>query len=258
MNSSDNAYIEVLQERMQKIQERKRRLQEKKKSLLSINNIIDKEISGLDVEYNKLKEEVDAHAARITIGDLGEKALSIYDEKYASNEDKIKKYSEEIQRLNDTKSGMQTMHAKNVIDRKIKHINDKIAKLKSKNVNIGKTQRTLLLPKYKVIHRKENKINRAEGVVNFNQSRVDDNQMLKEAIGENAWFKSTRERYYDIKGMYYKKQLDKSKAHLDKMKDKYSDVRVHGGRIMDLPRRAVDRIRRATPAPSGPTPAPAV
>lgn len=258
MNSSDKVYVTILKDRMTKIQERKKRLEDKKKSLLSINSIIDREINGLDVEYEKLKKEVDTFTSRIALDDVSENSLSMLDDRYSANEDTIKKYNEEIKKLNDTKSNMQSSHGKKVIDRRIKHINGKIEKLKNKNVKIGKAQRMILFPHYDLMHYRENKINYAEGAVNFNQSRVDDNQRLKDSIGENAWFKSARERYYDIKGMYYMKKLDKSKAHLDKMKNKYSQIRVNGGRVMNLPRRIVNNLRGANPVPSGPTPAPAI
>ena len=57
------------------------------------------------------------------------------------------------------------------------------------------------------MHRKQNKVNRAEAVVQYNQAKLADNAVLKSAIDDKALFKGVREKYYDIKGVFHQKNL---------------------------------------------------
>lgn len=257
MNSSDQAYYKILKERMDKITEQIKKLQSKKVSLLSFNNLIDIKIKGLEVEYGKLKEQIDTKADRVEISNRGEKALTRLDDKALSNEEKKQEYQNTINELNNLKAGIATKHGKAVIDRKIKRINDKIKNLNNKNVRIEKIQRSLLYPKYLYRQHRQRKIDKAEGRVLFNEARYSDNEILKQTVDPNTKLGALKTSIYDIKGMFYLKRLERSNKLLEKMNNKYSPTKAKGARVVNIKKKLRDKLRSITTPEPTHTPAPA-
>ena len=261
MNSSDQAYNRILEDRMKRISEKINKLKSKKVSLLSFNNLIDIKIKGLEVEYNKIKEELKAKESRMELGSTGEMFLNDYDEKYTENVEKQKDLQKKVSDLQNMLKGsdaIQTRAGRREVERRITRLNNKIDRLKDKNVGIGKVQRAFLYPKYLYQHRKQRKIDRAEGKVLFNEARVNDNEKLKQSVDRDTVVGSFKGMIYDIKGVFYKKRYDRAKGLLERMNNKYNPTVVRGARVIPINRNVRNNINNAAQQPPAQAAAPAV
>lgn len=255
MNSSDQAYIDILQGRLQGIDDELNELNSKKRTIFTHDSSLDKRILALNIEKQKIQDEITAYTAssRVHLGTAGEKVIAGYEKRFTDNEAKQQEAQDAINDLNSKLGTVTTRTAKRKISKQIESKQKELEKLQKKGAKIQKNQRRLLLPKYISIHRKQNKVNRAEAVVQYNQQKLDDNTILKSAIDDKALFKGVREKYYDIKGVFYQKNLDRSQRHLNRLNNRTATPRVRGARVMNLGRNMVNnfknRVNRAFGAP---------
>ena len=142
---------------------------------------------------------------------------------------KIKKYENIGTQLETIKSSLTSgscreKHVQSLIDKN----KAKIERLKGKKIKIIGKQRTLLWPKYKKDNKKNIRVSRAEGKLNYKQTELSEiNAMAKLPHGFSPT-KTIASAYYKTYGFFYKKNVAHYQKHVDKLKNK--PAKVHGAR----------------------------
>ena len=84
-----------------------------------------------------------------------------------------------------------------------------------------------MYPKFVIEAKKRSMLSQAEGKVQAYESRIRDNEKLNDELsaifGDNI-VNDIRERFYDLKGAYYQKRLERSRAILEAMQQKDSEM----------------------------------
>ena len=250
MLSSEMTQLRLLEDRKKLVNAKISALRKKKMSFISINSLIDIEINKLQVESRNLDEEIKKYKEETNVEKSANEAISFADRKYNSNTEKEEKYKKIISELNGISSGLETRHGKAVLNRKISHYEKKIARLNKCNVFIGKVQRTIKYPKFRIQELKKERLYRAEGKVLYNESQIKDNEKLKEAVVDGSLFSSFRKNYYDHRIEHYRRQLANSQDRLARKKNSANKVTVKGGRVMPLKKKIKETLNNInTPEP---------
>ena len=250
MLSSDMAQLKLLEDRKKQADNKINELRKKKMSFISLNSLIDIKINQLQIESRNLGEEIKKFKEEAEVEKSADEKISLINQKYNSNVEKEEKYTEIVKNLKEMNKDVETRHGKAVLNRKIKHYEKKVERLKGRNVFIGKVQRTIKYPKFRIQELKKERLYRAEGKVLYNESQIKDNEKLKEAVVDGSLFSSFKKSYYDQKIEHYRRQLSYSQDKLARMKNKENKVTVKGGRVMPLKKKIKEKINSInTPEP---------
>lgn len=244
MSNADNEYKKILEDQMKKIQERINVLKskEEKLDLFSHNSTT---IKGLELEYENLKERVENYTARDSLSDFVEGKLSTLDKIYDKRNDKQEGYKEQIEELQSIKNNLETARARKKVDKKIANIEKKIKRLQKSKGFYGGIQRTIMYPKYRLDIKKANLLSHAYGRVENYEQKLRDNDAIKEMFDPNKLTDTIKERFYDLKGAYYRKRLERSEAILNEMMDKKNIVTMYGSRVTSIGKNRLNNIRNS-------------
>lgn len=231
MGNADLEYKAILEDRQKKIQRKIKELKRKEKGVFgSRNSII---IKGLEKEAEEIKKLIENYEDRVTFGDTFESGLESLNNMRSKREDKRIEYQNKINELKEIRAKLETTKSRRDVDKKIAHYNKKIKALQKSDVRFGKVQRTLMYPKSRYKLKKINMMARAEGRVAYYEDKIKDNEELKAMFKDNL-IDTLKERVYDLKGLYYRKRLARSRAILADMQGEDSIVKYVGARITSI------------------------
>ena len=253
MLSSEMSQLRLLEDRKKQVSNKISALSRKKISFISLNNLIDIQINKLQVESRHLDEEIKKYREEVKVEKSADEIISFADKRYNSNKEKEKKYQEIINELNGVSKGVETRHGKMVLNHKIKDYEKKIDRLKGRNVFIGKVQKTIKYPKFRIAELRKERLYLAEGKVLYNEAQIKTNEKLKEAVVDGSLFNSFRKSYYDQRIEHYRRQLKYSQDKLARMQNRANHVNVKGGRTMPLNKKIKEKINnfnRQEPIPA--------
>ena len=220
----------------------------KSKSGRDITGHVSTTINGLEIEIEELRRISAELGSRTPLNGLSESSIAFLDDRRDANEDKQNKYQERIAELQEMKSQLKRRSAKFITDKRIEHLQKKIKKLQERDCFCGSIQRKIMYPRYLVEAKKRNLLSHAQGRVQDYENRIHDNEMMSENLDEmfgDSIFNGARQVIYDIKGMYFRKRLERSQAILAEMQDSNNIVSMYGARVTSLSRGQLDRIRQA-------------
>lgn len=232
MNSSDSEYKKIVEERIKSINEEIEKLKNRR---IAIFRDIDAEIKGLEVEREDLRKKLNEPREKLPNENI-ELFLSSTDTRYKNNIKTQKTYQEQINYLNKLKSDLESKRQRAKIDRKIGRINQKIEKLKSKNIKLGKQQRIMMYPKYKRELIKNGLLRRQEGRIEYNKSMIKDNETLANSMNTEKISGLIGKIVYDRRAERYRKRAERSKALLEEMKTHNTIIGIRGSRLIYIPK----------------------
>ena len=243
MISLDLAYKEVLEERIKDINLEIEKLRKRDDSLFALHTQIANRIKGLQIEREKLTEEIKHNAVRDILSEGKESAVSKNDEMYKKNEKQQEDLKKRIDELKDAKSHVEGKHANKVLDRKIRRLENKINLLKDKNVILVKRQRKIIFPKSRKILKKQREISLQEGKIKNYVAMVNDNNVLKGTLSESG-FDSIKGYIYDRKINRYNRKIEKANEIINKIQNRESSAHVSGARRVYVKKTLADRLRK--------------
>ena len=257
MNSSDLAYKKILEDRMKNINESISKLRKSDEKVFAMHTQIESKIQGLQIEYNKIKKELDEYSEREKLGTTRENAISYFENKYEKKNQKQEEYQERLDELRELKKNVSGYHANKVLDRKIKNLEEKIKDMKQKKVSIVKSQRRIMYPKYKKELKKQRRISLQEGKIQNYESKLKDNEYLRQTINEKSIFAPIANIVYDIKEAKYKRKINRYNEVLNKMQNSGKTSKVLGARVTTIKNKVAEKLRVHNPVTDslGPSPA---
>lgn len=231
MGNANLEYKAILEDRQKKIQRKIKELKRKEKGIFGSRNSIT--IKGLEKEAEEIKKLIENYEDRVILSDTAESGLAGLNNMRSKRETKKSEYQDKINELKEIRAKLETAKSRRDVDKKIDRYNKKMKALQKSDVRFGKVQRTLMYPKTKYELKKINMMARAEGRVDYYENRIKDNEELKAMFKDNL-IDTLKERVYDLKGLYYRKCLARSKAILADMQDKDSIVSYVGARVTSI------------------------
>lgn len=256
MNSSDIAYKKMLEERIKSINESIEKLKKSDERVFALHTQIESRINGLKIEQEKIQKELNEYVKRDELKEKNERVISYYDNKYDKRSEKQEEYQDRINELNNIKQNVSSVHAKKVIDKKIKRLNEKVNDLKKKKGKIVNAQKRIMYPKYKYNLNKQRRLSMQEGKLKNYETLLNDNEIMKQSVNDKSIFASLEKRMYDRRSKKYTRKIEKTKEVIDVMKTK--NTRVLGAKTISMKRRVADKIKNRTTTPVTPSPAPAL
>lgn len=238
-------YQKLLEARISKVRSKLNALRQKEDR--DITGHVAEAVKGFEIELERLTEEV-ANLSRPQVNSLGEFGLEYLDEKRSVNSEKQDYYKEQIKELKELKDSLEKARNKRKINRRIERYEKKIARLKKANVFYSNVQRTIMYPKYKLEAKKRSLLARAEGRVKAYENKQQDNENIKnnlDTIFKDSPFNGIRQKYYDLKGIYYQKKIARSNDILTEMQNKNNIVTMSGARITSLSKSYLNKIRQS-------------
>ena len=244
MRSSEEQYKKILEDRISELKRKIAKLNSKQGRGIETMNSAATKINGYKIEIQELEEELANTDRRRQLSERVETELARLDRKYRSNERRTSSYEDEIDRLKEMRENLTTIRARRKVDKRISQLNDKISKLKNTNVKCAKKQRRMMIPRYKKDFIKNGMISRAEGRVENYENLVRDNEALKGMLDDNKIIDNIKGIFYDIKGRYYQKKLERSQEILTEMQRKDKIITMAGARITSFGKKRIERIRQ--------------
>lgn len=257
MNSSDLAYKKILEERVKDIDSEIEKLRKRDDSLFALHSQIENRISGLQVEREKLNEEIKNFTSREGLSDRTEDRLSAINDRYEARNDKQQEIQKRIDELKAIKSTVQGKHANKVLDRRIQRLEDKVNSLKSKKGHLVNIQRRIMYPKYRYMLKKQRKISLQEGKIANYQSMKNDVSALRSSLNEQSIFSPIANKIYERREAKYQRKIEKANEMINKIQNREAHAHYSGARRINLRNRVANRLRNMADYLSSTTPVPA-
>ena len=257
MNSSDLAYKKILEERVKDIDSKIEKLRKRDESLFALHTQIENRISGLQVERERLNEEIRNFTTREELSDRTEERLSSISSRYEERNNKQQEVQSRIDELKAMKSTVQGKHANKVLDRRIQRLEDKVNKLKSKKGRLVNIQRRIMYPKYRYMLKKQRKVSLQEGKIANYQAKKNDVNALKNSLNERSIFTPIATKIYDRREAKYQRKIEKANEMINKIQNREAHAHVSGVRRINLRSRVANRLRNMADhlSPVAPVPA---
>ena len=247
MNSSNKAYLEVLNKRITEINRAINLVEIKIKNSKFTLARDEKKLIALQKELKKLNEEKTKYETT-NDNDYKEKlSIDILDSYYDRKEEKREKIEEEKKRLKELREELKTKKAKNKVLDKIKRKEEKLKKLNKKEVHIIGAQRNIIISKRILLNRKNKMYSKQEAQVDYYNNKKTDIQSLRNNLDKNqdglkGLKDSILDYKYQIKEKYYTKKEKKHTEILNIMQEK--KVGIKSANIIILKKKLVDKLRK--------------
>ena len=248
MSNTDLEYKKILEDRVKNNEKKIQQLSKNNKKFRVFGEHKATTIRGLEVENEALKKQIEDYEDREKLGNIAESSLEAFDHFHDKNKLTQEDYRKKIEELKVTRSKLETLRAKRIVDKRIELYEKRIERLKKRNVHIGNTQRRMIYPKYRYELKKQNLLAHASGRVAEYEAKVNDNQELINMLDPSSRkLDSVRGVIYDMKGIFYKKRLERSNEILDEIQNRNLLVTMYGARVTSLGKRYLDKVRNNNP-----------
>ncbi len=216
MKSSDSEYRKIITERLEEIKKELERLKIRNNG----SNKTDKRILGLKLEEKALKAQLNP-ATREAMDWFKEHQLSRIDARYDKFDEKQRELEHRKKELTTLRNSLSTSAEKRSANSKIRKIEAKINVMKNRKVLCGTAQRMIMYPKYRRDLKRQRIVKQAEGQVEYGEKRIADNEKWIASVGAD----SVKGMGYRIKGVFYRKNVERSKKILEELKKEQSEGR---------------------------------
>lgn len=243
MNNSDKVYQELLKKSLKTIEVQIANLEKKNKGLRALTDYTTIEINGLKNQYREIKEALLKYESRITLSNISEVSLNLFDKKSAKLENKVKKHIIKITQLEAMKKNLHTTKNVRRINKQIKYQQEIIKNLQKQNNRISKIQKNIMLPKYYKIKKRNKLLNKQQAKVELMANNLKDIDLLKNNLNKESIIYGLKSVIYDVKGIYYQKKLSHSKAVLETMQKHDSPILIRGAGAITISKIAVNKLR---------------
>lgn len=249
MNNSETIYRQILQKSLDRITEEIVLLQTQNKGLLKIFSASERRIEKLRIEREQIQSELNERDK------TSEREDSIpngfLDGRINAITEKQTKHSQQLSELEQSKKYVHSYLGKMRINSRIKHERKKILRLKSTKNIISDVQKAMMMPKHVINRYRLGKYAKRQGDVNYFQNKLQDSEAKKELANTTPnIIGNVMSVYYDFRGKYYAKKLEKAASKLEKLKKPGVQTHFFGANPIVIPKRSKKQSGQAITAKS--------
>ena len=255
MSSSDLAYKSILEDRVKDIDLEIEKLKKRDNSFLALHTQIANRIKGLQVEREKITDEIKHYVSRDGLSERTEGVVSRFNERYERNAKQQEEFQKRVDELKSAKSLVEGKHANKVLGRRIQKLEDKVNRLKNKNVRLVNAQRKIIFPKYRSTLKKQRDISLQEGKAKNYESIIRDTEALKSSLSEKSIFTPIMSKIYDRREAKYQRKIERATEMINKIQNRESKAHVSGARRACLKNSIANKLRNMADKISPPAPA---
>ena len=244
MSSSDEAYKQVLKNRIQEINIRINALNQKKYNAFNEENI-EVSIRGLEKEKEYLNEKLNSYVdynQRRRLDYVTEGYLEKVDELAHKKDVKIEELQEAVDNLKKLKDKLILRREKQKIDKKIAKKQEQIMKLQKRKITFNKIGYAIMYPKYRKDLAKINILSKQEEKVNFYNDKLHDINEKRNALG-NSVLDNIKEVGYGIQEWSLRRKSAHSIEVLKEMKSHESTILMRGAEVIHLNKKIVNKLK---------------
>ena len=246
MSSSDEAYKQVLKNKINEIDLRINALNKKKLNAFNAGSI-DITIRGLEKERFILTEQLNSYVdynQRKKLDIVTEGYLEKIDEISNKKDVKIEELEEAVKNLKALREKLILRREKQKIDRKIEKKQEKIKKLQKKKIFFNKIGYAIMYPDYKRDLSRIRILSRQEEKVKYYDDKLHDitekkNSLTKSVIGE------AKSVGYDIQKWFFGGMSKHSINILNEMKSHNSTILMRGSEVIYLNKKIVNKFKNS-------------
>lgn len=241
MRNSDEVYLKLLEEEEKKLRKQIAELESKRE----FTNRIPIKLKGLKLQQQALKDKIEEYNERGIYSDKKEEKLYQLDAQAESIIEKQIPIERKIAELEALRQRAETtVEEKYNIRREIAHQKQMLYSLKGKNIAINRKQRKIMISKFHKEQKREKLLGKQQGKVSVYEDRLDRIAELQEMLSpEDSFIDRIKNGYYNLKGKYYERKLNRAEEVLEIMQQSDSNIVVRGANVVNLGRRAADTLR---------------
>lgn len=243
MNNSEIVYRQMLQKSLNRITDEILLLGTQNNKLMNMITSSERRIEKLKIEREEILQELKERQQSNT-QQVENAPNAFLDNQIVSTEEKTKSHAKRISELEELKKQTSSNIARAIMNRRINHERKKIARLKSTKNIISDVQKAIMLPKHIIDKYRFGKYAKRQGNVNYYENKVEEIKKKQENIKEDNIITKVQSAYYDIKGKYYAKKLEKSKKLLNRLQQKGIKNKILGANVAAMNKKDIDKFRQ--------------
>ena len=246
MSSSDEAYKQVLKNKINEINLRINALNQKKLNAFNAGSI-DITIRGLEKEKKILTEQLNSYVdynQRRKLDIVTEGYLEKIDEISNKKDVKIEELEETVKNLKALREKLILRREKQKIDRKIEKKQEKIKKLQKAKIFFNKIGYTIMYPDYRRDLSRLRLLSRQEEKVKYDDDKMHDITEKRNALG-NSVIDNVKEVGYGLQEWSLRKMSKHSIDVLNEMKSHNSTILMRGSEVLHLNKKIVNKLKNS-------------
>lgn len=241
MNNSNKIQSEILFNCLKNIEGSIQNIEKLRDDLGGISDKISVELSSLLKQRDIIEEQINEFKLNNGINDFDNKMINVND-KYDLNVSNQNALENKINELEEQKNNLKTQAAKASVEKKIVNVKEKLDKLKLSQVNLEQRQRIMLLKKQNALNKRNAMVTKLEAKAELTQSKIDDNNIVRNGLGDSLGSKIVG-KVYDLKGRFYQKQFNRQTELLNTMKKNGAGFK--GANVMVVKKKAGNILRKS-------------
>ena len=246
MNSTNEAYKKIIEERMDKLDHKIKKLQNKRSEASHFIDQIEQRIAALQFEYNQLANQKNDLDNRESLGKNTEKELKRLESSFQENFDDATEIQQRINNLIAVKNTMTTTREKKRAQSEIDNYKRKLELLKKKGAFYTKVQYSLMFPKYKYDLLKQSFLLREIGKYEYLASKSNDLDKLVQANDDKK--DSFEKKLKNLNYIREQKRIGRAVEYRKKLIDEYKKYKdknifvLYGTSLIVMAKEVKERI----------------
>ena len=242
LKGSDNEYIAIMQDRINKIDKKLDKLRKREK--YDLTGRTTEAIKGFEIEINALKEQINNPQGRTKLSAEIEGKLEEMDAKHSKNVDQINQYEQEIAELKRIRNTLTSRKDLRENKKILKKLQAKNIELKISDKSLTDQEGHMMQPGYKDEMKGRSKTSKQAGIISSNEDSLAVNEELRSMLNPDKLVDRIQDKIYDIQGSHYRKRIEKAQKRLEELQSENNKNTVTGVRIMTVTKDYLDKIRR--------------
>lgn len=242
LKGSDNEYIAIMQDRINKIDKKLDKLRKREK--YDLTGRTTEAIKGFEIEINALKEQINNPQGRTKLSAEVEGKLEEMDAKHSKNVDQINQYEQEIAELKRIRNTLTSRKDLRENKKILKKLQAKNIELKISDKSLTDQEGHMMQPGYKDEMKGRSKTSKQAGIISSNEDSLAVNEELRSMLNPDKLVDRIQDKIYDIQGSRYRKRIEKAQKRLEELQSENNKNTVTGVRIMTVTKDYLDKIRR--------------
>lgn len=242
LKGSDNEYIAIMQDRINKIDKKLDKLRKREK--YDLTGRTTEAIKGFEIEINALKEQINNPHGRTKLSAEVEGKLEEMDARHSKNVDQINQYEQEIAELKRIRNTLTSRKDLRENKKLLKKSQAKNVELKISDKSLTDQEGHMMQPGYKDEMKGRSKTSKQAGIISSNEDSLAVNEELRSMLNPDKLVDRIQDKIYDIQGSRYRKRIEKAQKRLEELQSENNKNTVTGVRIMTVTKDYLDKIRR--------------
>lgn len=242
LKGSDNEYIAIMQDRINKIDKKLDKLRKREK--YDLTGRTTEAIKGFEIEINALKEQINNPHGRTKLSAEVEGKLEEMDARHSKNVDQINQYEQEIAELKRIRNTLTSRKDLRENKKLLKKLQAKNVELKISDKSLTDQEGHMMQPGYKDEMKGRSKTSKQAGIISSNEDSLAVNEELRSMLNPDKLVDRIQDKIYDIQGSRYRKRIEKAQKRLEELQSENNKNTVTGVRIMTVTKDYLDKIRR--------------